>query len=78
MHIYNPLSVVLIGDKNIEDTDKVYINILCGVDNLDIFRELYTKRLRVPEDSYTRGDRDYARFRIEYFYIRFIKYKLFR
>lgn len=58
--------------KTFEDTDEVYINILCGVNNLDIYRELYTKRLRVPEDSYTRGDIDYARFRIEYFYIRFI------
>ena len=74
MHIYNLLSVILIKDmKTFEDTNEVYTNILCGVDNLDIYKDLYTKSLGVPEAYYTRGDRDYAVFRVEYFYIRFIR-----
>ena len=74
MHIYNLLSVIQIKDiKTFEDINEVYINILCRVDNLDIYRELYTKSLGVLETSYTRGDRDYAGFEVEYFYIRFIR-----
>lgn len=74
MHIYNLLSAVLIRDtKTFEDTDKVYINILCIVDNLDIYRGLYTKSLRISETPYTRRDRNYAGFGVGYFYISFIR-----